>query len=129
MTEEHVCECQQKQNKLYENLLQIVKPRMMSDMTGYNEDANSFDIVLAIKEIFEFLEANNKFYKEVCDENLRLTSYLHLIRSEELNQLSVDFDEYECEKGDIDFSNIITLVEEALKEIPSEDCRIKYDRQ
>lgn len=129
MTEEHVCECQQKQNKLYENLLQIVKPRMMSDMTGYNEDANSFDIVLAIKEIFEFLEANNKFYKEVCDENLRLTSYLHLIRSEELNQLSVDFDEYECEKGHTDFSNIITLVEEALKEIPSEDCRIKYGEQ
>lgn len=123
----HICNCKQKQNKLYEDLLEIVEPRMITDFTGYNEDSNSFDIVLAVKEIFESYENSIKFYKRIVDEKLRLISYLHLIRSEELNELSVDFDEYESEKGSTDFSNIITLVEEALKEIPSEDCRISYD--
>ena len=129
MAEEHVCKCKEKQNKLYENLLKIVEPRMITDFTGYNEDTNSFDIVLAVKEIFESYENGLKFYKGIVDEKLRLISYLHLIRSQELNELSIDFDEYESEKGSTDFSNIITLVEEALKEIPSEDCRISYDEK
>ena len=129
MAEEHVCKCKEKQNKLYENLLKIVEPRMITDFTGYNEDTNSFDIVLAVKEIFESYENSLKFYKGIVDEKLRLISYLHLIRSQELNELSIDFDEYESEKGSTDFSNIITLVEEALKEIPSEDCRISYDEK
>lgn len=129
MTEEHICKCKEKQNKLYEDLLKIVEPRMITDLTGYNEDTNSFDIVLAVKEIFESYENSLKFYKGIVDEKLRLISYLHLIRSQELNELSIDFDEYESEKGSTDFSNIITLVEEALKEIPSEDCRISYDEK
>ena len=129
MAEEHVCKCKEKQNKLYEDLLKIVEPRMITDFTGYNEDTNSFDIVLAVKEIFESYENSLKFYKGIVDEKLRLISYLHLIRSQELNELSIDFDEYESEKGSTDFSNIITLVEEALKEIPSEDCRISYDEK
>lgn len=129
MAEEHICKCKEKQNKLYENLLKIVEPRMITDFTGYNEDTNSFDIVLAVKEIFESYENSLKFYKGIVDEKLRLISYLHLIRSQELNELSIDFDEYESEKGSTDFSNIITLVEEALKEIPSEDCRISYDEK
>lgn len=129
MTEEHICKYKEKQNKLYEDLLKIVESRMITDLTGYNEDTNSFDIVLAVKEIFESYENSLKFYKGIVDEKLRLISYLHLIRSQELNELSIDFDEYESEKGSTDFSNIITLVEEALKEIPSEDCRISYDEK
>jgi len=42
-------------NILYRELLKIVEPRM-SDFTGYNEETNSFDIVLAVKEIIEDLE-------------------------------------------------------------------------
>lgn len=37
---------------LYEKLLKIVKPRLLSDMCGIN-DNGEFDIVLAIKEIIE----------------------------------------------------------------------------
>ena len=38
MTEEHVCKCKEKQNKLYEDLLKIVENRMIKDFKGYKRN-------------------------------------------------------------------------------------------
>lgn len=53
----------------------------------------------------------------------RLKWYLNEIRDEELKALDIDREEYETEKYNTDYSNIINLVEEALGERPQEDCR------
>lgn len=53
----------------------------------------------------------------------RLKWYLNEIRDEELKALDIDREEYETEKYNTDYSNIINLVEEALHERPQEDCR------
>lgn len=53
----------------------------------------------------------------------RLKWYLNEIRDEELKALDIDREEYETEKYNTDYSNIINLVEEALCERPQEDCR------
>lgn len=53
----------------------------------------------------------------------RLKWYLNEIRDEELKALDIDREEYEIEKYNTDYSNIINLVEEALYERPQEDCR------
>lgn len=57
------------------------------------------------------------------NENKRLKWYLNEIRYQELKNLDVDLDEYETFQTKADFSNIITLVEEALREVPEEECR------
>lgn len=59
----------------------------------------------------------------------RLKWYLKEIRYEELSSLDIEWDEYETDCIDTDYSNIITLVEEALNEVPEEDCRyrMKYN--
>lgn len=44
----------------------------------------------------------------------------------EVEALDIEWDEYETHCIDSEYSNIINLVEEALKERSSEDCR--YDR-
>lgn len=54
---------------------------------------------------------------------IRLKWYLNEIRDEELKALDIDREEYETEKYNTDYSNIINLVEEALGERPQEDCR------
>ena len=60
----------------------------------------------------------------ILDNQLtRLKWYLNEIRDEELKALDIDREEYETEKYDTDYSNIINLVEEALCERPQEDCR------
>ena len=60
----------------------------------------------------------------ILDNQLtRLKWYLNEIRDEELKALDIDREEYETEKYNTDYSNIINLVEEALYEIPQEDCR------
>ena len=60
----------------------------------------------------------------ILDNQLtRLKWYLHEIRDEELKALDIDREEYETEKYNTDYSNIINLVEEALYERPQEDCR------
>lgn len=51
--------------------------------------------------------------------------YLEEIRLQELRNLDVDYDEYESNCGNTEYSNIINLVEEALGERSPEDCR--YD--
>ena len=56
----------------------------------------------------------------------RLKWYLKEIRYDELKALDIEWDEYETHCIDSEYSNIINLVEEALKERSSEDCR--YDR-
>ena len=37
---------------LYEELLRVIEP-YLGDFTGYDEETNSFDIVLAVKELLE----------------------------------------------------------------------------
>ena len=60
----------------------------------------------------------------ILDNQLtRLKWYLNEIRDEELKALDIDREEYETEKYNTDYSNIISLVEEALHERPQEDCR------
>jgi hypothetical protein len=62
----------------------------------------------------------------ILDNQLRrLQWYLNEIRDEELKSLDINLDEYETERYNTDYSNIITLVEEALYERPQEDCRYK----
>lgn len=66
----------------------------------------------------------------ILDNQLRrLQWYLNEIRDEELKSLDIDLDEYETGRYNTDYSNIITLVEEALYERPQEDCRYKEDNQ
>lgn len=66
----------------------------------------------------------------ILDNQLkRLQWYLNEIRDEELKSLDIDLDEYETERYNTDYSNIINLVEEALYERPREDCRYKEDSQ
>ena len=60
----------------------------------------------------------------ILDNQLtRLKWYLNEIRDEELKALDIDREEYETEKYNTDYSNIINWVEEALCERPQEDCR------
>mgnify|MGYP007123285039 CR=1 FL=1 len=42
--------------KMYLELEKIITPRLLDDFCGYNEETQSFDIVLAIKEIIEAKE-------------------------------------------------------------------------
>ena len=62
---------------------------------------------------------------ELDKEIKRLRWYLNEIRNEELKALDVDYDEYETQCTSTDYSNIINLVEEALREKPDEECRYK----
>lgn len=62
----------------------------------------------------------------ILDNQLkRLQWYLNEIRDVELKSLDIDWDEYETERYNTDFSTIINLIEEALHERPQEDCRYK----
>lgn len=66
---------EQSNDKLYDDLLEVVKP-YLSDFTGYDEKEQSFNIVLAVKELLGQLEQENKElsklikgtkdYTEVC---------------------------------------------------------------
>lgn len=62
---------------------------------------------------------------ELDKEIKRLRWYLNEIRNEELKSLGVDYDEYETQCTSTDYSNIINLVEEALREKPDKECRYK----
>lgn len=73
----------------------------------------------------QFAEMEEKLDKKE-QECERLKWYLKEIRYDELKALDIEWDEYETHCIDSEYSNIINLVEEALKERSSEDCR--YDR-
>lgn len=62
----------------------------------------------------------NCYYKQLKrkeQECKRLKKFLNEIRYEELSSLDIDLDEYETSARQLDYSNIITLVERALGEI------------
>lgn len=64
----------------------------------------------------------------ILDNQLkRLKWYLNEIRYKELENLDIDTDEYETGRYNTDYSTIINLIEEALYERPSEDCRYKEE--
>lgn len=54
-------------------------------------------------------------------ENSRLKWYLNEIRYQELSNLDIDYDEYETNCIDTEYTNIINLVEEALREVSPEE--------
>lgn len=62
---------------------------------------------------------------ELEKEIKRLKWYLKEIRYDELNSNDIDYGEYETECCSTEYTNIITLVEEALREKPDEECRYK----
>lgn len=77
----------------------------------------------------ELIEANKQVIylakqlqrkEQECD---RLKWYLKEIRYQELSNLDIDYDEYETNCVDTEYTNIISLVEEALNERNSEDYR------
>ena len=77
-------------------------------------------------EYFHACKGCNCYYKQLVrkkQECERLKWYLEEIRNEELKALDIEWDEYETQYIDTEYSNIITLVEEALEEIIPEDCR------
>ena len=74
-------------------------------------------------KLIEDLKYELKCKEQECE---RLKWYLKEIRYDELKALDIEWDEYETHCIDSEYSNIINLVEEALKERSSEDCR--YDR-
>ena len=82
------------------------------------------------RTIYEHLDAFvdewNDLFQRKKQECERLKWYLKEIRYDELKALDIEWDEYETHCIDSEYSNIINLVEEALKERSSEDCR--YDR-
>ena len=50
--------------KMYLELEKIITPRLLGDFCGYNEETQSFDIVLATKEIIEAKEQECENYKK-----------------------------------------------------------------
>ena len=69
-----------------------------------------------------------KKYKRKEQECERLKWYLKEIRDDELKTLDIELDEYETHCIDTEYTNIISLVEEALEERSPEDCRYKKDK-
>ena len=77
--------------KMYLELEKIITPRLLDDFCGYNEETQSFDIVLATKEIIEAKEQEyeelRQYHNKCCKENAeKLEQWL-----EKYNQVSKDF--------------------------------------
>ena len=88
-----------------------------------SENPNECICSSCITEWADNLLCDLKRKEQECE---RLKWYLKEIRYDELKALDIEWDEYETHCIDSEYSNIINLVEEALKERSSEDCR--YDR-
>ena len=73
-------------------------------------------LYVVTKELFEQLKRK----EQECE---RLKWYLNEIRDDELKTLDIEWDEYETNSYNTEYSNIINLVEEALEERSPEDCR------
>ena len=73
---------------------------------------------------YTFCHSNsNCYYKQLVrrtKECEKMRYYLNKIRQDELSKLNIEWDEYITECTCTDYSNIINLVEEALKERSSE---------
>ena len=77
------------------------------------------DSAFEIEKLKEQLQAK----EQECN---RLKWYMQEIRMQELSHLDIEWDDYETNCIDTEYTNIINLVEEALEERSPEDCR--YDR-
>ena len=125
--------------KMYLELEKIIKPRLLGDFCGYNEETQSFDIVLATKEIIEAKEQECENYKKqfkadtkemerLEQENICSLSYSECLeeRVEKLKQ--------ECEElkftikhtGLLDLMNKNVELKQALDEI-EKICQIKEE--
>lgn len=59
--------------KMYLELEKIIEPRLLDDYCGYNEEMQSFDIVLATKEIIEAKEQECEALKKQLKQQEALT--------------------------------------------------------
>ena len=75
--------------------------KLENEFEGHIEQVTDLEVKLYDKE-------------QECE---RLKKFLNEIRYEELSSLDIDLDEYETSARQLDYSNIITLVERALGEI------------
>ncbi len=63
-------------NKLYEDLFELVEPRMLGDFCGYDEEKQAFNIIKALKEILETKELEcEKLRADWYDTNEQLKDY------------------------------------------------------
>lgn len=62
--------------KMYFELEKIIEPRLLDDYCGYNEETQSFDIVLATKEIIEAKEQECESQKQSLEYYIEKTTQL-----------------------------------------------------
>lgn len=107
------------------NKIDVSKCKDFEKATCFDNDFDEieFDYCKLFDEPCEDVRNNNRCtYKlkqqiqQLKAENKELKSYLNKIREEELKSLDIEWDEYETECRTTDYSNIVTLVEEALGE-------------
>lgn len=85
-----------------------------------NDVACKENIINHLTEYNIKLQDQLKCKEQECE---RLKWYLKEIRYDELKTLDIEWDEYETQCIDTEYTNIINLVEEALEERSPEDCR------
>lgn len=64
--------------KMYLELEEIIEPRLLDDFCGYNEEAQGFDLALAIKQIIETKEQECEELKEQLER--KEESYQKLLK-------------------------------------------------
>ena len=62
--------------KMYLELEKVIKPRLLGDFCGYNEEIQGFDIVLATKEIIEAKEQECEAQRRKIDYYIKKTTQL-----------------------------------------------------
>lgn len=72
----------------YGILTNFISTRMLDDFTGYNEEANGFDIIQAIKEVIEYQESENTILQNQVDElkeelNVKVEKFMDSFRDME----------------------------------------------
>lgn len=62
--------------RMYLELEEIIKPRLLDDFCGYNEETQSFDLVLAIKQIIQAKEQECEAQRCKIDYYIKKTTQL-----------------------------------------------------
>lgn len=101
--------------KMYFELEKIIEPRLLGEFCGYNEETQSFDIVLATKEIIEAKEQECEALKKQLEQQEALTeTYKACYRAKhndvkdefiKLKQIIDEIKEY-CELDNIYFDDL-----------------------
>ena len=89
---------------LYSDLEKFIKPRLLDDFCGYDEETQSFNIVLAVKQIIEAKEQECQELHNKYDQAL-----------DEIGKLIPKFDSsMGCDYGDFDCENCSDLDEDTV---------------